>query len=374
MKILKTLFTKWKGEHSWKGDSPETATGDVQQASLDNDVNSSFKSGPEVPFPAGVKVLHNCPNPTVDVCFVHGLSGNRDSTWTAKGQSAPWPKTLLPPKLSRARILTYGYDAYIRKSPVTSSNRLTDHATNLLNDLATDRASCDASSRPLLFVAHSLGGLVCKQAILLSRNNPESHLQYMFECTLGIIFLGTPHRGSWMANWAKIPASALGLATSVNKSLLDVLETNNEVLEFIQHNFWSMIRERQTAGDSPAVTCFFEELPLPVIGKVVSKDSATIEGYNLISIHANHRDMVKFGRDEDSGFKRVLGELVRWESQIEGPVVSQREPRIQKDTKKPSGTTHFGSGNIINGNVQNITNGSGNQFPGATFSGSVHFN
>ncbi|UPK96915.1 hypothetical protein LCI18_007850 [Fusarium solani-melongenae] len=114
----------------------------------------------------GVEVLHDCPDATVDICFVHGLTGNRISTWTAHGQTAPWPKTLLPEKLSKARILTYGYDAYIVSKAVASSNRLIDHAMNLLIDLIIERAGSRASSRPLVFVAHSLGGLVCKEAIL----------------------------------------------------------------------------------------------------------------------------------------------------------------------------------------------------------------
>jgi protein SERAC1 len=151
-------------------------------------------------FPDGVKVLHNCPDATVDICFIHGLTGNRDSTWTSHGQSSPWPSSLLPSKLSKARVLTYGYDAYIVRKSVASSNCLVDHATNLLHDLTTDRAASNASSRPLVFIAHSLGGLVCKEAILLSRNNPEAHLRGLFDSTKGIIFMGTPHKGAWMAD------------------------------------------------------------------------------------------------------------------------------------------------------------------------------
>ena len=131
-------------------------------------------------FPDGVKVLHDCPSATVDICFVHGLTGDRESTWTARGHSTPWPQRLLPPNLPQARIITYGYDAYITRKSVASSNRLVDHATNLLNDLTDDRNSVNASSRPLIFVAHSLGGLVCKKTILLSRHNPDHHLRGIF--------------------------------------------------------------------------------------------------------------------------------------------------------------------------------------------------
>ncbi|KAH6681005.1 Alpha/Beta hydrolase protein, partial [Plectosphaerella plurivora] len=329
-------------------------------------------------FPDGVKVLHDCRDATVDVCFVHGLTGNRDGTWTAHGQSKPWPETLLPAALSDVRILTYGYDAYILQKSVASTNRLIDHATNLVNDLTTDRARCDASNRPLIFVAHSLGGFVCKEAILLSRNNPEPHLRGIFNCIKGVAFMGTPHRGSWMADWAKIPASALGIAKSTNTSLLKILGTDDEFLQSVQGRFWSMVREQQKAGQELDITCFFEELPLPVVGTVVPKDSATLEGYNAISIHANHGDMVRFGSPEDSGFKRLLGELVRWRSQIRSTTATQptrliEEAHVEKSAK--SSFHNYGPGNQFNapGGTQNISNGSGAQFPGATFSGPVQF-
>ncbi|KAB8253535.1 Alpha/Beta hydrolase protein [Aspergillus pseudonomiae] len=298
------------------------------QASPSNGVSPPKSSQPSTEeslppkFPDGVKVLHDCPNATVDICFVHGLTGDRITTWTAQGQADPWPKTLLPPKLPTARILTYGYDAYVVRGSVAGSNRLIDHATNLLNDLADDRDVINASSRPIIFVAHSLGGLVCKKAILSSRNNPDSHLRSIFDCTKGVVFMGTPHKGSWMADWAKISADALGLVKSTNKSLIDILQAENQLLEAIQNDFLSMVRELRENHRSLEVMCFFEELPLPVVGKVVSKESATFEGYNLVSIHANHSEMVRFHSADDNGFKRLVAALVRWESHSRYPATA----------------------------------------------------
>lgn len=268
-------------------------------------------------FPDGIRALHECIDATVDICFVHGLTGDRESTWTAHENSMPWPKALLPLKLTKARILTYWYDAYVLRKSVASSNRLIDHATNLLNDLTIERAGCQASFRPLIFVAHSLGGRVCKKAILLSRYNPEPHLQDIFLSLKGIIFMGTPHKGAWMAEWAKIPVSALGLLKSTNVTILDVLRRDNELLESIQSEFLAMVRGLREGRRSLEITCFFEELPLPVVGKVVTKDSATLEGYTPLSIHANHSDMVRFASSEDNGFRRLLGELQRWISQLD---------------------------------------------------------
>ncbi|KAJ5403872.1 alpha/beta-hydrolase [Penicillium cosmopolitanum] len=281
---------------------------------------------PETPppliYPDGIKILHDCPDAAVDICFVHGLTGDRENTWTADGQSIPWPQALLPSKLDRARILTYGYDAYIVRKSVESSDRLIDHATNLLVDLALDRDLSKATSRPLIFVSHSLGGLVCKRAILLSRNNPEPHLQNIFDALKGVVFVGTPHKGAWMADWAKIPASALGFVKSSDVFLLDVLQRNNQLLESVQVDFLAMIRQLREEGRGLEVTCFFEELPILGAGMIVSKESATFEGYAARSIYANHRDMVKFSTAEDNGFKRILDDKSR---------IKNREAGILKD-------------------------------------------
>jgi hypothetical protein len=306
--------------HKASGDPPEehkivareriTSSPDPPKA--DADLRSSGSS-PVASFPDGAKVLHDCADAAVDICFVHGLTGDRESTWTAHGQSVPWPAILLPPKLSKARIVTYGYDAYLVRKGVAGSNRLIDHAMNFLHDLTTDRDLNNVSTRPLIFVAHSLGGLVCKKAILLSRNHPEPHIRGLFNCIRGIIFMSTPHKGSWMANWARIPAAAVGLVKSTNKSLLGILETDNQLLESIQVEFLSMVRALREGGTPFEVTCFYEELPLSGVGdKVVSKESATFEGYDCFTIHANHSDMVKFVSEEENGFKRLLGVLVRW--------------------------------------------------------------
>ncbi|KAH7308397.1 hypothetical protein B0I35DRAFT_453717 [Stachybotrys elegans] len=252
-------------------------------------------------FPDGVEVLHDCPDANVDICFVHGLTGNRTSTWTAHEESTPWPKTLLPPEVKSARILTYGYDAYVVSKTVASSNRLLDHATNLLTDLTNDRRRCNASSRPLIFIAHSLGGLVCKEAILLSRNNPDRQRRDLFKYIKGIVFM------------------ALGLVKSVNKSLLKILETNDQLLESVHARFLYLVREQRETGRQLEVACFFEELPLHGVGKVVSKESATFEGYDPITIHANHADMVKFKSANENGFKRLVGELAAWVSEIGEP-------------------------------------------------------
>lgn len=94
--------------------------------------------------------------------FIHGLTGNRESTWTDEKSGTFWPLDLLPASLPTARIMTFGYDADIVNAiDVASSNTLRDHGKSLAHALTYERM--EAEERPVIFVAHSLGGLVCEQ-------------------------------------------------------------------------------------------------------------------------------------------------------------------------------------------------------------------
>lgn len=46
--------------------------------------------------------------------------------------------------------------------------------------------------------------------------------------------------------------------------------------------------------------------------QIVPKDSATLERYASIGIHANHMDMTKFSSDQDPDYRNVLSELQRF--------------------------------------------------------------
>ncbi|KAM0415785.1 hypothetical protein ACHAPT_013246 [Fusarium lateritium] len=185
------------------------------------------------------------------------------------------------------------------------------------------------------------------------------------------MFMGTPHRGSLMADWGGIASSALGTVKSANKLLWEVLETDNQYLHSVQDRFSSMVRERRGTGRGLEVACFFEELPSPRVGVLVSRESATLEGYNAIGIHANHGGMAKFVSPDDNGFKRVLGELVRWQSQIRD--ASERDAVVENPVDRPSERQRSGDQFNAPGGTQIISQGGGNHFPGATFFGSVYF-
>lgn len=82
--------------------------------------------------------------------------------------------------------------------------------------------------------------------------------------------MGTPHAGAGLARWAEAMAKFLGMFKQTSTEMLKVLQQDSEVLARIQEEFHTMIRVRsRQLKEEITITCFFEELPLPIIGEMV---------------------------------------------------------------------------------------------------------
>lgn len=75
----------------------------------------------------------------IDIVAVHGLDGDRERTWTYKGEThhCLWLRDLLPEDLPGSRIFTYGYNSKVLGSKSVSSVR--HFATVLLRDIQRNR-------------------------------------------------------------------------------------------------------------------------------------------------------------------------------------------------------------------------------------------
>ncbi|KAG9229223.1 Alpha/Beta hydrolase protein, partial [Amylocarpus encephaloides] len=270
----------------------------------------------------GIKKCHDPVDAVADIVFVHGLTGNRESTWTDKESGVFWPAHLLKNDIPKTRIMTFGYDAdVVHFWAMASQNSIGNHALKLVNSLAQIRERTETEDRPIIFVTHSLGGLVFEDAMLLSKNSAEPQIQSLLSSTAGVCFLGTPHCGASAANWATVLGSIVNVVKTTNTGLLNVLKPDSQVLARIQGDFHSMLRMSSAQGVTQLkITCFFEELPVRGVGEIVPKHSAILPGYNSIPIHANHMDMTKFPDDEDEGYLAVSTEIMRWVRAIQrGP-------------------------------------------------------
>lgn len=107
----------------------------------------------------------------VDIVAIHGLPGNTHATWTDQDTQALWLRDFLPHDIPGARILTYSYpsESLFSKSDAT----LQTYALKLLDHLHDYRSLIKA--RPIIFVAHSLGGIVCKRALILTKEDSRYH-------------------------------------------------------------------------------------------------------------------------------------------------------------------------------------------------------
>ena len=104
----------------------------------------------------------------IDIVAVHGITGSAYSTWTCKDKtnSALWLRDFLPQEFPGARIFTYGYPADVFFSKERGD--IGTFARTLLDKLLREREENDYRHRPIIFICHSMGGIVVKQVRLPS--------------------------------------------------------------------------------------------------------------------------------------------------------------------------------------------------------------
>ena len=220
-----------------------------------------------------------------------------------------WPRDLLPRVFPQARIITWGYGVQIEKM-FTSASQATifHHAQTLLSDLAMLRESESDRTKPLVFIAHSLGGIVVKDALSFSQND-LTHLKEILPATIGVMFLGTPHHGSKVASLGKVAFEISRVFfQNPNMDILRALERNSEILERITRSFGQIL-----AAEHLRVHSFREELDTK--GMSIVDGSSYSIGYlyeTKGSLYANHRNMAKISSFNDINFQRVTSVIQRW--------------------------------------------------------------
>jgi hypothetical protein len=100
----------------------------------------------------------------------------------------------------------------------------------------------------LLFVAHSLGGIVVKEALRRSHGceTYQSHLRSIYNFTSGIIFLGTPHGGADPRGLIQhiMEQTIRAMGFKVNEQIISTLLPTGERLKELRDEFGPMARQR----------------------------------------------------------------------------------------------------------------------------------
>lgn len=200
--------------------------------------------------------------------------------------------------------MTFGYDADVIKLwGMAGGNNLRNHGKNLAFAVSDQRRSC--RERPVIFIAHSLGGLVCEQALLHCQEG-KKNLEKVLQSTRGIIFMGTPHGGADLANWGFNLAQSLNIVRRTNSAILEPLRQKSEVLTAVQQQFQQLLGKPSVNIE---IYCFFEEKAVVGVGLIVPEHSAALNQFPNQSIAANHMDMTKFIGKNDDGYQKVLSRV-----------------------------------------------------------------
>ncbi|KAL1999850.1 hypothetical protein VTN02DRAFT_3893 [Thermoascus thermophilus] len=252
-----------------------------------------------------LRTLASGEDPNIDIIAVHGLNPHdkayhAEETW--KSGDKLWLRDFLPSQLPRARILLFGYNSNVAFQ--SSSAGVREQAINLLNRLWLERQ--DDEDRPILFIAHSLGGIVVKEALVQAKLGERYNSIYA--ATYGIAFFGTPHRGSPYAGIGDIAAKVVrGVLRNPSNTFMKALKKAELYAGELFQNF-------QQQSEKYQFLSFYETRPLKKIGVIVDKSSAVLNlpdaRETRIALDADHKTMCKFASPDEENYKHVSANIV----------------------------------------------------------------
>lgn len=144
----------------------------------------------------GFTPLSDPKNAVVDIVAITGLGGHALGSFRSKNGASVWLRDFAPEDLPHARFITYGYNTAVIAS--NSKQGVYELARDLLDGLAIFRSRTQTRDRPICFVCHSLGGVVLKEALVISSKAMDLRHYDQREivlATCGLILLGVPNLG-----------------------------------------------------------------------------------------------------------------------------------------------------------------------------------
>jgi WD40 repeat protein len=331
----KTRFKVEKADHRREG----TASPSLGVATVNaNDpaasgLSHSRESTSPIPSSFGLHVIHQPEFAQVDIIFVHGLGGHSQNTWSKNHDpSFFWPKLWLPiePGMENARILTFGYNANFRGINAGKGiSSIMDFAKELLFEMLFAKDSSggnlNVGQNPVIFVVHSMGGLVVKKAYLLGVH--DENYAHIVKSISSIIFLSTPHRGSKLSETLNRILSATfqspkNFITDLNKGSAAIEDLNEQFRHFAPK----------------LVVCSFYETMATSIGPksvmVLEKDSSVLGYPSELSrpLQADHHGVCKYSSPADPSYISVRNAIKSFLPVSPSSVKVKGEPGYNTDT------------------------------------------
>ena len=220
--------------------------------------------------------------PIADVVFVHGLTGDPRTTWTASANDDFWPKWL-EHDFPRIAVYTLGYPASVLPKPASPEMNLFERSGNILENFS----ALGIGTRPIVFVTHSLGGILVKIILRKSCESTDDDWRAVSDSTKLVVFLSTPHQGSTLANVFK--------SFPVASHHLHLLGNKTGYLEDLNAHYRALTHRRRDLS-----TAAYYETRLTNGVLVVPRQSADprITDVEPVSLDKDHKTICK-PRDPD---------------------------------------------------------------------------
>lgn len=272
-------------------------------------------------------------NPLVDIVFLHGLTGDPVETWSAEKAEGTeeaksteetkifWPNWLAV-DLPNISIYTVNYPASLFYKWANREMDLFERANNILEHMA----GLGLGSRPIVFVAHSLGGILAKQILRSAACSSDQDFVAISKSIKLVIFLGTPHTGASLASVIKIiPGSSSHIKLLSNE--IGFLEDLN-----------SYYRAFATQNPDLKTAVYYEKFKTKKLLEIVDRHSADpgVAGTQPVPLDKDHINICKPIDKDDVvyiGIRRHLSNLYRIsESSIsEKDDYTSRSPTDRRD-------------------------------------------
>jgi len=144
----------------------------------------------------GMTILYDPPpsRHQADCIAISGLASHPFGSWQPRGQDKTfmWIRDTIPAACPEIRTVIYGYDSKL--TTTRSFQSITDISLGLILHLKSGGWN-RPSSKPLVFLAHSLGGLVLKEAIVQMAENRDQTVSDVLRNVCGAIMFGVPSLG-----------------------------------------------------------------------------------------------------------------------------------------------------------------------------------
>ncbi|KAH7317172.1 hypothetical protein B0I35DRAFT_268011 [Stachybotrys elegans] len=248
----------------------------------------------------------------IDCIVVSGLSSHPFGSWKQRGGHFMWLRDASTWRSPGVRVLLYGYDTSLVRSESFQDiddigQKLGDFITAIRH---TRTGEINYEPRPLVFIAHSLGGLVVKEAICRLAHKDETNAR----CVYGLIFFGVPNLGIRTQHWLPM------VDNQPNMNLVHNLEPGSLYLRSLHDRFCRVFTsptsrvvsvyetvKSKTAKWDEGLGRWALNGPTEVL---VPRDSAQgscppelNHNHSSLAMNQNHSDLPKFRGPHDSDYR-----------------------------------------------------------------------